>query len=370
MKGKKERKIKIYLQYPWKYSDSPYYRYLVENPPRNILYFNTQREKGATHNKRKLKFLYFVKTQIRKWTNKFNLSIPNANLSPKGNYNLIHCAHCLSKNKKSPWVSDLEGGFSMFISGHHTQSGRKKVEKIINSPSCKKLLPWTETSKKEILKIIPSSKNKLEVLYPAIPFRTDLKEKSKERINLVFSGRYFYQKGGLHALEAIDKLTKKYKNVYATFISSVPGEIYKKYCSNKKITFYGLIPQEKLFKVYNDSHILLYPGYSDSFGFAFLEAMSFGIPIITVEGHARKEIVKERITGSVIQYKGTKDEKFRENPSLFLTDEMIKATSKLIKNKSLLKEMSKNCVNEIKEGKFSIKERDKKLKRIYLEALK
>jgi hypothetical protein len=32
--------------------------------------------------------------------------------------------------------------------------------------------------------------------------------------------------------------------------------------------------------------------------------------------------------------------------------------------------MSKECIKEIKSGKFSIKERNKKLKKIYEEALK
>jgi len=365
-----KNKIKVYLQYPWRYSDSPYYKYLVDSPKKNVAYLNTQRERGATHNKNKLTILYFLKNQIRKWTNKFHLPIPNAVFSPRGNYDLIHCAHCLSKNKDKPWVADIECGFSMFISGHDRRSGKRKVEKLINRNSCKKLLPWTETAKQEILNLIPSSKNKLEVVYPAIPERMDLKEKSNDKINLIFSGRYFYQKGGLHALEAMDRLTKKYENVYATFISSTPPAFLEKYSKNKKITFYELVPQEKLFGLYNDSHILIYPGYSDSFGFAYLEAMSFGIPIITVDGYARKEIINEGTTGNIIPYDGVKDENFRETPCQLVTERIVNTSSKLIENKMLMKKMSKNCLLEIKSGKFSIAERDKKLKKIYLGALK
>jgi len=68
----------------------------------------------------------FFKKNIRKWTNELNLAIPNAHLSPKGDYDLIHCAHCLSKNKDKPWVADIEMIPSFAISGWNTKKGKKK----------------------------------------------------------------------------------------------------------------------------------------------------------------------------------------------------------------------------------------------------
>ena len=49
---------------------------------------------------------------------------------------------------------------------------------------------------------------------------------------------------------------------------------------------------------------------------------------------------------------------------------LIKNTSKLIEDKDLREKMSKECLRVIKEGKFSIKERNKQLKRIYEETIK
>ncbi len=366
-----KKEIKVYLQYPWKYSDSPYYKYLIENPPENTVYMNTLREKGATYSKKRLKRLYFVKTQIRKWTRKLNLAIPNVHLSRKGDYDLIHCAHCLSKNRDKPWVTDIEGKWSLFISGQNKE-GVKKVERLLNRGNCKKVLPWTEKSKEELLKMIPSIETKMEVVYPAIPKREDLTKKPTDRINLLFSGRYFFQKGGLHAIEVMDKLTKKYKNVYGFFISSIPKEILKKYSGNKKISFHELMPQEELFRLMNKSHIFLYPGYSDSFGFGFLEAMSFGLVTITVDGSSRKEIITEGKTGFVIDV----GDVYQLNRELITKKErdvvlqLTKKVSLLIENPKLLKKMSENCLKEISKEKFSIKERDKKLNKIYREALK
>ena len=33
-------RIRVYLQSPWKFSDSPYYLYLRQNPPLNVEYVN------------------------------------------------------------------------------------------------------------------------------------------------------------------------------------------------------------------------------------------------------------------------------------------------------------------------------------------
>ena len=171
-------------------------------------------------------------------------------------------------------------------------------------------------------------------------------------------------------MEAINFLTKKYKNVYAIFNSEVPKDILQKYSKNKKIEFCPLVPQKKLFEIYEKSDILIYPGYTDSFGFAYLEAMSFGIPIITVDGWSRKEIVTENETGFVFQRPKEFSWNKIEGKEKIIIKQMIEKASLLIENKNILEKMSKNCLNEISLGKFSIKERNKKLKRIYREAIK
>ena len=286
------KSIKVHLQYPWKFPDSPYYKYLIDNPPEGIEYINAEKQKGVITNYKKFWFSNFLKRNIRRFTNFLKLSIPNANFTKTSqDYDLIHCCHCLSKNKNKPWIADIESEWQFYI-GNKTKKSKERVRKILLGENCKKIMPWTEKTKKEILKEFPEIKDKVKVVYPAIPL-PNIKRKKYKNINLLFVGRYFYEKGGLHGLEVIDKLTKKYNNVKGIIISEVPESVLKKYSQNRKIKFFGLMPQEKLFKIYQESDIFVYPGYSDSFGFSMLETMSFGIPVITVEGFARKEIIDD-----------------------------------------------------------------------------
>ena len=369
-----KEKIKIWLQYPWKFPDSPYYKYLIDEPPKNIEYLNVKKQKGVITNKKFFWFSNFLKRKIRSLMNLFHFSIPNAHLTKtEKNFDLIQCAHCLSKNKYKPWIMDLESKWQLYIGDLYIEDKRKKtknkIRKILLRKNCKKIIPWTQETAKGLIKEFPEIREKIEVVYPAVPL-SKIKRKKHKGINLLFVGRYFYEKGGLHALEAFDKLTKKYENVKAIIISEIPEKIKEKYSKNKKIKFYELVPQKKLFEnIYPISDILIYPGYSDTYGFLFMEAMSSGIPIITVDGFARKEIVQEGKTGFVIDSPKRLNRKIIGSKEEQLINELIKKAEELIKNRKLRETLSKKGIKTIKNGKFSIKERNKKLEKIYRNSL-
>jgi len=96
--------LKIHLQYPWKFPDSPYYKYLIDSPPEGIEYLNAGKDRGVIISKRFFWFSNFLKRNIRRWTNRLNLKIPNAHLSPKGDYDLIFYGHT-----HRPWTEKYNG---------------------------------------------------------------------------------------------------------------------------------------------------------------------------------------------------------------------------------------------------------------------
>ncbi len=361
--------IKVYIQYPWKFPDSPYYKSLIEFPAKNIEYILDKKQKEVIINKNFFWVSNFLKRNIRRLANISQISFPNAHLSPKGDYDIIHCAHCLSKNKNKPWVADIEMIPSFSISNWNKKRGQKKVKKILLKDNCKKILPWTESVKEEILEIYPKIKDKIEVLYPAIPEVKNLKKKKNKKLRIIFVSRYFDIKGGLLALETLKRLKEKY-NIESIVVSDVPKKIREKY---PNIKIFGLLPKKDLFELMKDSDIFLYPSAMDTFGFSLLEAMSFGLPIVTINTHrtkSRKEIVENEKTGIIFDFFDKINfYEIRKNEEEII-NKLIENCSRLIEDKKLREKMSKECINTIKEGKFSIKERNKKLKRIYEEALK
>jgi glycosyltransferase involved in cell wall biosynthesis len=381
-----KKKIKVWLQYPWKFPDSPYYKYLIDDPPENVEYLNVKKQKGVITNKKRLGLSNFLKRIIRELIKKMRIPLVNAHeTKQKKGYDLIHCAHCLSKNN-FPWVADVESLWQLYVSGQKTKAATKNIRRILSGKNCKRIILWTKRTEREFNETFPEIKNKTTIIYPALPLPKSHRKKHKG-INLLFVGRSFYEKGGLDAVRAIDFLTKKYNNVRAVVISEIPKEILEKYSANKKINFFGLMPKEELEKIYSNTDIFIYPGYTDTFGFGILECMSWGIPVISVEGaikkDSKKELIQNGITGFLINKPETlklgkikfvwkqaislSEIERKENPEII--NGMIEKAEELIKNKKLREKMSKNCPDEIKNGKFSIKERNRKLKKIYEEAL-
>jgi glycosyltransferase involved in cell wall biosynthesis len=340
--------MKVYLKFPWKFIDSPYYANLINYPPRGVDFLGISKQKVGVITTPKL----FIT---------FNFS----------NIDLVHCARCLLLNKK-PWVVDVEHywNFSASSKISYSKVGKFLIEKLLKREYCKKILPWTYAAANSVKEVIKDNKvlNKIEVLYPAIPVPKFKRKKSKN-ITLLFIGRYFYPKGGLFVLEAFKRLKQKY-DVKCTFISlTIPEQLKLKY--GKFIKIYNSVSNDVLFKeIYPSSDIFVYPGFSDTFGFCLLEAMSFSIPIVSVDAFARREIIEDGENGFVIEKPenlniysiGKKEEKLIKN--------IVEKVSLLIEDSSLRKRMGGEGRKLVERESFSIKERNKKLKEIYEMAVK
>jgi len=369
------KKIKVYLQYPWKFLDSPYYKYLIDNPPKGIEYLNVKGQGGVITSKNKFLFSNKLKRIIRNTLNSLKISIPNAHLTKTSqDYDLIHCCHCLSKNKNRPWVTDIESEWQLYL-GKKTKKSKEKVRKILTEKNCKKIMPWTQTTANEIIEEFPEIKEKVEVVYPAIPINKRISKKNKnDKITILYATRYFWIKGGIIALEVYKKLKERYGDkIELIFISDVPKWVKLRY---PKIKTQCLISNNELLKLYKKSDIFFYPSFMDTFGFGQLEAMSSGLPIITVntkDTKTRNEIIENNKQGFMFDIENditdkiinSKEKILIGDDELNIINKLIKNCSKLIENKKLREKMSKNCIEMIKGGKFSIKERNKKLKRVY-----
>ena len=129
------KKISAYLQKPINISDSAYYKYLQKYPSLNVKYISNKNFDVITKNIF-LKKIIFAKKIIKSILRKFSLSIPNAyRTQTHKKYDLIHCMHCLSKNKH-PWVVDIEYSNQFWIGGcikNHSKKSIYEVGQYLNS---------------------------------------------------------------------------------------------------------------------------------------------------------------------------------------------------------------------------------------------
>jgi glycosyltransferase involved in cell wall biosynthesis len=365
-------KIRVYLQYPWKFPDSSYYKNILDFPPKTVDFVNytkNSKKMEVIGSGKRFESMRVLKNRIRKVL-RF-LQIPNLTFTKSKNYDLIHCAHCLSLNKK-PWVVDTEVYDQLASAGGGVaQKGLGKwiIKKRLESKSCKKIIAWSEDCKKTFENAFPENEkvlNKLVIVPFAIP-KINFKKIPHKKIRVLFVARWFDAKGGRQTLDVFDRLSKIHKDVEFIFLCPISKEFKKKYSKNKQIKIMDLVPQEKLFKeIYPSSDIFFYPGFGDSYGFAVPEALAYGLPIITTNTFAKSELVSEGKTGFLIELP-KKWEGYEDMNKDFING-LVKKTSLLIEDKKLREKMSKNAIKESKE-KFSIEKRNKKLREIYEEAL-
>ena len=353
------------------------YKELLSHPPIKYINLNKNKPRGK-------KPIYFF------WGKKILnvLKVPTFNFV-SNDIDLIHSCTSIPVSR-SPFVVDFEH-ISVFAGMNldrlNSKFFKKILRKILESKKCKKILPWTDAAKKSLLNFIPSKiiESKIEVVYPAIRLPNFRKKKKKE-FTILFVAYNFHRKGGEELLRAFLKLRKKIQKIKLNIVCKKEPE-FSKY-NFECINFTGLIPRKILLeKYYPNADLFVYPSIHDTFGMVYLEAMSFGLPVITLDGFATKEIIQNKKNGFVIKTNGkrwfdknylirkgadkwkniaawrTEEEKNR------CVDELFDKMKLLIENQKMREKMGKNNQLLIKEGKFSINHRNKKLKKIYKEAI-
>lgn len=312
---------------------------------------------------------------------------------PKGTALTYATGHLVFR--KEPWVVDLE--FVTQLAGYnikHFKRYKRLIEKVLSSEYCKKIICWTEAAKKTVLYNLNCKHfaHKVEVVRLTVPKKHLTKEHDhKEKIKLLFVGSAnipgeFEYKGGKEVLEAFLILRKKYSNLELVIRSDIPKAIKARYKSldNLKL-FEGIIPWEQLEREFMSADVFLFPSHATP-GLAILDAMSYELPVITTDVWANPEMVKNGKTGFFIE-KSRRVPYYTENfipnwsynpASKFMrtikavdpkvVEELVKKTSILIEDEELRMRMGRAGRKETEIGKFSIEERNKKLKKIFDEA--
>jgi glycosyltransferase involved in cell wall biosynthesis len=380
MKEVEERRnIRVYAFF----GTHPIYETLVKYPPENIQLINAPPKEIYDSLSIYSPIKRRLKDDIKEIAHM--IGIPRMIWLPTLNADLIHSSRGFLVLNRKPWVVDIEhiGSFGNF----KKESVKRITLKFLSSNYCKKILPHCKASMYSFFNAWnpPSKiKNKTEVLYPAIEPRNFKKKMRKTiRIGFLATRTSFYEKGGRELLEAFKILSKKYDNIELWIKSKVPNELLKKYKNLPiKVIEENYLTRDELFKnFYQQLDIFCLPTYIDSFGYSLLEAMSVGLPIVATSIFAIPEIVEDGKSGFLISSPISdfrKDfviemfdrEVLKKKKLPIVVQQLVEKLSLLIESSSLRRKMGRYGRMLVEKGKFSIKERNEKLRRIYEEALK
>jgi glycosyltransferase involved in cell wall biosynthesis len=297
--------------------------------------------------------------------------------------------HIIYRNE--PWVVEVEWVTQLFgFSQDHLKKYRKQVERVLASENCKKIICWSELSKKTVLLNLDRVliEDKVIIVPHAVRKKDFAKPPPGKNIKLLFIGSAniegdFELKGGKEVLEGFVRLRRKYTDLELVIRSDVPEKIKRRYDGMPGLRIIDkVIPWAEIEQQFKTADIFLFPGHHTPF-MTFLQVMSYELPIITTDAYANAEMVEDGKTGLVIgcskkvpyylgnYIPGGHTPQFRKAIRLIdnhIVDEMVEKTGILIDNPELRRKLGKAGRWEIEQGRYSIANRNEKLKRIFNEA--
>jgi len=260
--------------------------------------------------------------------------------------------------------------------------GKKIIKRFLKSKNCKKLICISEASRKSVQNEFKDEEisKKCAVVYPHATKKKRTVRKNKS-LNFLFS--YFYVKGGKEVVNVFNGICANNKNVKLKIITKkehISSGLIKNAHPNIEFIQANFTKEEIFKKYYAKADVFILPTFQDSFGIVFLEALSFGLPIITTNMFAVPEMVKNNFNGLVLQSPIKYfNSDFTPNKQFWGKDiasivkdkdlrgfegKLMLAVEKLIKKPNLIKRMSKNSEKLFNE-KFSETKRKIQLKKIY-----
>jgi glycosyltransferase involved in cell wall biosynthesis len=265
----------------------------------------------------------------------------------------------------------------------------KLIEYLVLKENCKKVIFWSNAGM-ETMESYGKVKNKAmwdksTVIYPAIREVDDdlIQFSSGNRINLLFSGDFFI-KGGANVVDAFELISKVYPEVtlrlccdesrdFNTDNDDLKKSYLQKIKTNSKIVLGRVSRENMLNEILPMTDIYLLPTYNEAFGFAILEAMAYGIPVISTNIMAIPEMIEDCVNGSLINcsdfdlatlFKGCYVSDINKDFNDFMTENVYQNLLDLIVFDKKRRKMGESAI-EIARIKFSFAIRNEKLLEIY-----
>ena len=218
----------------------------------------------------------------------------------------------------------------------------------ISAKKAQRIIAVSLSTKKDIIKLLNISSERIEVINLGIDFSYHLIEKEKledfRRKEGIFGSFILYvgtlkkRKNVLNIIKAYKKIREKGRKEKLIIVGNKSGEyqnIYKTVGElglKKNIFFTGYVDEKFLPFYYNSASLFIYPSFYEGFGLPVLEAMAAGTPVITSNISSLPEVAG--------------DAALLLNP--YDVEEMARMMEKVLNNKELQEEMREKGLKRAK----------------------
>lgn len=366
---------KIYLEV----GAHPRYYSLVKKPPQGF-YYKIKGDYGVAkyYNSRNKNFLRTISNYVIKY-----LGIPRV-FYYKDAYDcdLIYSTRGIIPLNMKPFIVEGEHFYSFVGLKGENYGFRQKfwINKLLSRKYAKKIIMVSKAASEITKKEFPNLSEKIDYVYQ-VPIYHKIEKKPHEGINISIANvGDVYSRGFRILFNVVKKLRKHYDVKLLVLTNNLLPQ------DQKEIKKYGIlinntssIESGPYHDFWSLSDIFVYLSFFDTVGNVTYDAMMAGVPLVLSNIIFNREKVENYVNGFLVDLpfsQWDEDGKYREiKVDLhYYTNEKVEKDlyeklKYLIENEKEREKMGKYNLELIRRGKFSIYQRNKKLKKIFEEAL-
>lgn len=255
--------------------------------------------------KKFLTICYFIYAYIRVLFS-YLLFKPNVfytHMSVRGSFTRTKALHRLSKYFNVPDIVHLHG--SEFKDWYNSESASKQEDIKALIEECSSFIVLGKKWKEFVTAIAP--KAKVIQVHNCIKI-PDATIEQNSRFQFLYLGVLIQRKGVIDLLEAINNLYNQNKIDNCTFAIGGTGpeeETLKKYVEDNKLAnivrFHGWVTGLQKETLLQESSALILPSYNEGLPVSILEAMSYGLPIISTRVGDIEDAVDDTVNGYLFE---------------------------------------------------------------------
>ena len=310
---------------------------------------------------------------------------------PAGAHLTYACEHLVFRDED--WVVGL-GGATDLVGGQpaHLRRFRSTVEARLRSPRCKAVICYYGAAKRSLESALDTAgfADKLHVVHPAVP-KKDARKAAHTNgrhdgpVRLLFVGSanipgQFEIKGGNEAIAAFLALRQRFAGLELVVRSDVPARVRDRFRGDPSVRIIDrAVPWPELERLFLSADVFLLPAHCTVWT-AMLDAMSYGLPVVTTDVYANPEVVQDGVTGLLVRRSGRVPYESDGLPTSMFTrpfrhairrpdprvvEDLARATATLIEDADLRRRLGGAGRRRVERGRFSVARRNARLKAIF-----
>ncbi|AYL97254.1 glycosyltransferase family 4 protein [Mucilaginibacter celer] len=251
----------------------------------------------------KLKCMRVTSRSLNKIIKQYNIDV----IETSSYFSL--CYFTLHKKIKAPLAVRVSTTFSQMMKEHYPFKSRGMdliaAMEIAFIKKSKHLITHAYSHAEEIGRLYGINANRFDIIPHGVNLpETDAYKKDHSTIKVLYTGRLEYRKGTDVLLAAIPLVLKENPGILFELIGHDPNNQYQTWFEQdneerilRQVIFRGRIASSDLADAYRNCDIFVAPSRYESFGIIFIEAMSYGKPVIGCEVGGVPDIIADNYNG-------------------------------------------------------------------------